>query len=231
MPPRSGARATGIASAAIASCDGIASEEAFLGQLSYTYGVRGTTEGGFEIVSEYRGNVTATLARVPGGTDLLIWSGELTGSASVHETQSSDGGGTAKLDGGGPMVRLALPDNNTARMSLIVDLATCTYMMSAITTLSLTRTDENGTKTTSDAPIVMLQQGRGTPLGDWRRGSISAIEGAFPGHSSAWLALNVDKAGFAALGLAVQLPRMTAPGQEVAVGAADVSFVITPQAR
>jgi hypothetical protein len=76
-----------VADAAATACDGIASVREWSATLDYAYAVRGTSEGGFAIDSDNKGNVTATLR--PDGPQiepLLVWKGKLSGTASLRET-------------------------------------------------------------------------------------------------------------------------------------------------
>ena len=208
-----------------ASCDGIMSVTEWSATLDYTYGVRGTSEGGFAINSDNKGNVTATLtAQVPQIEPLLIWKGKLSGTASLHETKSGTVNDVTKLDGEGPVLTIAGGYEPT--MSLIVDTRTCTYKVTAVTTLSLRRTEPGGTTSTLEAPVATVQVSQTTPLGPWRTLNISDVSDTpYPGHSELWLGANPNQSGFAALGFATELTQRSFT--EPPVGGASVSYAIT----
>jgi hypothetical protein len=208
---------------AAGACDGIAAVQSWQATLDYQYGVRGTTEGGFQVNSDNKGNVTATLsAPSPQIEPLLVWSGKLNGTASLHETKSGSTSDVTQLDGEGPVVTIALGYEPT--MTLIVDTRNCSYRVTAITTLSLRRT-EFGQTTTLQVPVATVQVGQNTPLGAWKQLNLSDLgDGAYPGHSEVWLGAHPDKNGFAALGFATELTNRAL--EEPNVGAATVSWSI-----
>ena len=208
---------------AAGACDGIGAVQSWQATLDYQYGVRGTTEGGFEVNSDNKGNVTATLtAQSPQIEPLLVWKGKLNGTASLHETKSGSSSDVTKLDGEGQVVTIALGYEPT--MSLIVDTRNCSYRMTAIMTLSLRRT-EFGQTTTLEAPVATVQVGQNTALGPWKQLNLSDLaEGGYPGHSELWLGAHPDKNGFAALGFATELTKRSF--EEPNVGNATVSWSI-----
>ena len=210
---------------ASASCDGIMSVAEWSATLDYTYGARGTSEGGFAINSDNKGNVAATLtAQVPQVEPLLIWKGKLSGTASLHETKSGTVNDVTKLDGEGPVLTIAGGYEPT--MSLIVDTRACTYKLTAVTTLSLRRTEPGGATSTMEAPVAAVQVSQATPLGPWRTLSISDVtDTPYPGHSELWLGANPNQSGFAALGFATELTQRSFT--EPPVGGASVYYAIT----
>jgi len=209
---------------AAGACDGIISVASWDATLDYQYGVRGTTEGGFAINSDNKGNAKAVLtAEVAQIEPILAWKGKLVGTASLHETKSGSGTDVTKLDGEGQLLTIANGAEPT--MTLIVDTRNCSYRVTAIMNLALTRT-EFGSKSNLDAPVAAMQVGQNTPLGAWKQLGLSDLgEGAYPGHSVLWLGAHPDKNGFAALGFATELTQRSF--EEPPVGSATVSWSIT----
>jgi len=147
----------------------------------------------------------------------------LTGTASLHETKSGTVNDVTKLDGEGPVLTIAGGYEPT--MSLIVDTRTCTYKLTAVTTLSLRRTEPGGA-TSSEARVATVQVAQTTALGAWRTLGISDVSDIpYTGHSELWLGANPNRDGFAALGFATELTQRSFT--EPAVGAAAVSYAIT----
>ena len=206
---------------AAGACDGIGAVPSWQATLEYQYAVRGTTEGGFAVNSDNKGNVTATLtAQAPQIEPLLVWKGKLNGTASLHETKSGSSSDVTQLDGEGQVLTIALGYEPT--MSLIVDTRNCSYKLTAITTLSLRRT-EFGKTTTSEAPVATVQVGQNTALGPWKQLNLADLgEGDYPGHSELWLGAHPNNNGFAALGFASELTNRSF--EEPRVGAATVSW-------
>jgi hypothetical protein len=205
-------------------CDGITSVATFEATMDYTYSITGVTEGGFRIDAQYGATLSATLASLPAAGTTHIWTGPLRGSARVHESKD-DNGLITRVDGDsvlftGPALSPAL--------SLIADLTTCTYRLTAITALQLMFTQPDGAISTAPAPVANVQVGSTTPLGAWRGGGLSAGGNAtFPGHSSVWAALNPQLNAFVPLGFAAEL--MERHGDEPFVGVATVRYVLLPR--
>lgn len=208
------------------ACDGISSVDTFNGSLTYDYAVHGLTNGGFAIDANYHGDVKATLKRSAPTPLFQTWSGPLSGSATLHETKSdpTTAGSTTKLDGSDGMVNVA---TFAPTMSLIVNLQTCTYQLTMISSLALIQTEPNGTKSSSNAFVATVNVGNTTPLGNWR--GLNAISDLsldpYDGHSSVWAVTNLGKNSFVPLGFAGQL--MAGGQTEAPVGGATVTYVVS----
>ncbi len=210
----------------VAACDGIASVPAFDGSLDYDYSVSGTTNGGWDVASEHRAQLTATLTRVqPGGPTFETWQGDLQGTASIDESKSDELSGTSTRKGAGPVIPLA---GGLIRptMALIVNVTTCTYMLTVNPAIHIVLTDEGGGESESDEPVAQVQIGRATTLGAWRQLGISLPGVEVDGHSAVWAALNQDLDAFMPLGFAAEL--LEGNAAEPAQGTANVSFQLTP---
>ena len=152
----------------------------------------------------------------------LVWKGKLTGTASVHETKASSPNSVEMLDGEGPVLTIAGGYEPT--MSIIVDTRTCTYKMTAATTLSLRRSNSSGGSFTLESPVATVQATY--PLGDWKAPRTLRPGGRFVSRASLlWLGAHPNDNGFAALGFATELTQRSF--EEPPVGAATVSYAIT----
>ena len=196
-------------------CDGIALQLTFNGTIDYVYSVRERTRSGSDLVDgAYNGHLIATMTRQPWvpGIPTVLWTGVITGDAHHRETQTDPQGNVDfRYEGNGAMVPLA---GQPPRMSMIVDLPTCTHWLTANATLNLTVT-EFGSSTNRDALTAQFQSGKDTPLGQWRNG-IAPSRDPFLGHSIIWAGSNITKNAFMPLGLAVVLFEQSA--QEPPVG-------------
>ena len=209
---------------ATSSCDGIASVPAWDATADYAYATRGTSEGGILIDSDNKGSAKTTLTVQSVIEPLLVWKGKLAGTASLHETRTGGAGDVTKLDGGGPLVDA--PGGAEPTMTLIVDTRTCTYKLTVITNLSLTRTEPSGAKSNQDTPVALFQVGQTTALGAWKQLGLSDLgEGAYPGHSTVWAGFHPEKNAFVPLGFATAL--MAQSADEPQVGSATVSYAVT----
>lgn len=206
-------------------CNGIATANTFQGTLDYDWLGVGTTQGGFVIHSEYKGNLKATLTRVSATAAQATWAGDLTGTASFEETKANPTtpGTTSTLKGTGAIVPLA--GGVRPRMSLVVNLQACTYQLEANAALNALRTDPSGTTSRADIQVVVFHAKGGRPLGTLSTGASDG--GTFGAHSQAWSSLNPDQDAFIPLGLAVEL--MGRSSTEPAVGQARVTWVLLPK--
>jgi hypothetical protein len=208
-----------------AGCNGIAAANTFQGTLDYDWVGVGTTQGGFVIHSEQKGNLNATLTRLSATAAQATWAGDVTGTASFEESKAdpTTPGTTSTLKGGGAMVALA--GGVRPRMTLVVDLRACTYQLEANATLSALRTDPGGSTSRSDVQVAVVHAKGGRPLGTPNTGASDG--GTFDAHSQTWSGLNPNQDAFIPLGLAVEL--MGRSGTEPAVGRARVSWVLLPK--
>lgn len=204
------------------ACDNIANQAAFDGAIQFTYGGRQTVNG-LDVISGITGTLNAVLTRV--GAPLpapfvQIWTGIITGGFTLTDVSTDvSTGATMRLDGAGP-VFTTLPTPST--MSLFVDLATCRWRATVITSGALRLTDEQGRTTAADGPVNTLQSAE-APLGSWRTFGLD-LNGQYPGHSSVWAGLHGTEATFAPLGFGV---RYFAGALDATVGAAAVTGRIT----
>jgi hypothetical protein len=206
-------------------CNGIAAANTFQATLDYDWMGVGTTQGGFVIHSEYKGNLKATLTRVSATAAQATWAGDLTGTASIEESKANPTtpGTTSTLKGTGVIVPVG--GGVRPRMTLVVNLPACTYQMEANTTLNALRTDPSGSTSRSDVQVAVLQAKGGRPIGTLSTGASG--NGTFDAHSQAWSSLNPNQDAFIPLGLAVEL--MGRSATEPAVGGARVSWVLLPK--
>ena len=210
-------------------CEDIASIRAFIGALHYDYAIEGTTGGGSLVAAEYHGQVTATMTNQgwARGVPSVAWSGSLTGSASQQETLSSTPGKVdSRLEGAGAVltdVQGAVP----SKMSLIVDLTTCTYQLNVSVTINLVRTDFGKASPAQPGITAQLYVGRGKQLGAWRSdGGFPDLVTRFPGHSLIWVGSNPTLDAFMPLGLATLAFVFDSP-REPPLGAADVGLTVS----
>jgi hypothetical protein len=206
-------------------CNGIATVNTFQGTIDYDWVGVGTTQGGFVIHSEHKGNLEATLTRLSATAAQATWAGDLTGTASVEESKANPTtpGTTSALEGTGTIAPIA--GGVRPRMTLVVDLQACTYQMEANTTLNALRTDPSGSTSRSDVQVAVLHAKGGRPLGTLSTGASG--DGMFGAHSLAWSSLNPKQDAFIPLGLAAEL--MGRSATEPAVGRARVSWVLLPK--
>lgn len=205
----------------VAACDGIASVPVFYGQLDYAYAVSGTSEGGFNISSQYNATLKATLDSVLINPFNVIWTGRLEGSASLRETKTDPvSGAVQKLDGQGPILPVGM-GLFVPKMNLIVDLQSCTAKITVNPAISQTLTEPDGRTSNSVTLAAQLQIAHGA-VGIWRQLGISNFDASAEGRSVAWAGMNPDKTAFSPLGFAVELMLPTGP-----VGAATVNYTLT----
>jgi hypothetical protein len=151
---------------------------------------------------------------------IQAWSGIINGGFTLTDL-AIDGstGETRRLDGAGPAFTTA-PTPST--MGLLVNLATCTYRVTAIVSGALRLTNARGQTTFMDGPVNSLQSAE-LPLGSWRTFGLD-LAGQYPGHAVAWSALNPNQATFAPLGFGV---KYFSGDLSATVGAASVSGRVT----
>ena len=207
------------------SCSGILATNTFQGTLDYDWLAVGTTGDRFVIHSEYRGSLKATLTRVSTTPTQATWTGDVTGTASLEETKAdpTTPGTTSALQGDGAIVALA--GGSPPKMTLIVNLQTCTYELDAIATLNAVRTEPDGSTSRSNISVASLHARVGRPLT-----TISKVfpeDGKFDGHSQTWSGLNPAQDAFIPLGLGVEL--MGRSPTEPPIGRAGVSWVLLPK--
>ncbi|MBC7894398.1 MAG: Ig-like domain-containing protein [Cytophagaceae bacterium] len=204
------------------ACDNIANQLEFDGAIQFTYGGRQTMDG-VEVISGITGTLNAVLTRL--GLPLpppaiQVWSGPITGGFTLTDVSTDlSNGAKRRLDGAGPVFTTP-PTPST--MSLLVNLATCRWRATVITSGALRLTDEQGRTTAQDGPLQTLQSAEG-PLGSWRTFGLD-LNGQYPGHAVAWTGLNPTGAAFAPLGFGVKF--FTA-SLDAAVGAATVTGRLT----
>ena len=205
-----------------AACDGIASVAGFDGSLDYDYAVNGDDESGRRINAEYHGRLTAKLTHmVPGGPVFETWQGPLEGTGSVHETQTDPStGDTDKFDAEGAIVQ-SIAGVFQSVMQLIVDVTTCTYMLTVNPALHVTHF-EFGTQREADEQVAQVQIGRSTRLGDWRHNGIAVVYD-IDGHPVIWAGMHLDLDAFSPLGLANGL---FGSDPEAPVGRAGIGYVL-----
>ena len=205
-----------------AGCDGIATVSGFNGSLDYDYAVNGDDESGRRIDAEYHGRLTAKLTHmVPGGPVFETWQGPLEGTGSVHETQTDPStGDTDKFDAEGAIVQ-SIAGVFQSVMQLIVDVTTCTYMLTVNPALHVTHF-EFGTQREADEQVAQVQIGRSTRLGDWRHNGIAVVYD-IDGHPVIWAGMHLDLDAFSPLGLANGL---FGSDPEAPVGRAGIGYVL-----
>ena len=207
--------------AASAGCGSVVNANTFDGTLQYDWVFKGS-DGAFVVDAEYHGSLKATLTRLSTTPFSVSWSGDISGTASFKETRNdpTTPGSTTTLQGEGAIVPIL---GQLPKMTLIVDVATCTYQLNAGASLNEVLTDPNGTKTRSDNPVTFLHARTGRPLGTTN--TIVPADGAFDGHSTAWSALHFDKDAFVPLGLSTSLTASS----DAAIGRATVTWILSPK--
>jgi plastocyanin len=210
-----------------AACDGIATVSAFDGSLDYDYAVTGDDESGRRIDAEYHGRLTAQLTHMlPGGPVFETWQGPLEGTGTVHETQTDPTtGDTDRFEAEGPILQ-SIAGVFQSVMQLIVNVTTCTYMLTVNPALHVTHF-EFGTRREADEQVVQVQIGSNTALGAWKAlNSIAGLDLRVDGHPVFWAGLHPDQDAFSPLGLANGLFSADA---EAPVGSATVSYLLGPK--
>lgn len=210
-----------------AACDGIASVATFDGSLDYDYAVNGDDESGRRIDAEYHGRLTAKLTHVvPGGPVFETWQGPLEGTGSVHETMTDPStGDTDRFEAEGAIVQ-SIAGVFQSVMQLIVNVTTCTYMLTVNPALHVTHF-EFGTRREADEQVAQVQIGRATPLGAWKvLGSIAQPGYNIDAHPVIWAGMHPDLDAFSPLGFANGL---FASDPEAPVGQAGVGYVLVPK--
>lgn len=204
------------------ACDGIANQLEFDGAIQFTYGGRQTMDG-IEVISGITGTLSAVLTRVGPALPapaVQAWSGLITGGFTLTDVNTDlSSGARRRLDGAGPVFTTP-PTPST--MALLVNLGTCRWRATVITSGALRLTDEQGRTTAADGPLQTLQSAE-APSGSWRTFGLD-VNGQFPGHSAAYGALHPTQATFAPLGFGV---KYFASALDATVGAATVTGKLT----
>jgi hypothetical protein len=222
----SGSAVLTVTESGSAACDGIASVPEFDGSLDFDYVTSGDDESGRRIESQYHGQLTAKLAHiVPGGPIFETWQGTLEGTASIHETLTDPTTGDSDiLDGGGPII----PEFSgvfRSVMSLIVNVTTCTYMLTVNPAIHVTHF-EFGTEREADEQIVQVQIGRDTPLGAWKvLRSIGNPGYNIDAHPVIWAGMHPELDAFSPLGYANGLFLTV----DSPAGQATISYMLSPK--
>jgi len=205
-------------------CSAILAANTFQGTLDYDWVGVGNA-GGFVIHSEQHGRLKATLTRLSTTATQATWTGDVTGTATIEESKTlpTNSATSSTTKGDGAMVT---PTGGAKpKMTLVVDVQTCTYQVDANATLNVLRTQPDGSTSRSDVPVAVLHAKGGRPVGTASR--VAPDDGRFDGHSQTWAGLNPDQDAFIPLGLAAEL--MSQSRTEPAVGRAVVSWVLLPR--
>lgn len=194
----------------------------FDGSLDYDYAVNGDDHSGRRINAEYHGRFTAKLTHiVPGGPVFEAWQGPLEGTGSVHETQTDPStGDTDRFEAEGAIVQ-SIAGVFQSVMQLIVNVTTCTYMLTVNPALHVTHF-EFGTRREADEQVAQVQIGRSTRLGDWRHNGLALVTD-IDGHPVIWAGMHPDLDAFSPLGFANEL---FGSDPEAPVGRAGVGYVL-----
>jgi hypothetical protein len=208
-----------------AACNGIGAVSSFDGSLDYDYVTSGNDQSGRHIDAQYHAKLTSKLAHISTDPVFETWQGPLDGTGSVHETQTDPTTGDAdKFDADGAIVQ-SIAGVFKSVMQLIVNVTTCTYMLTVNPALHVTHT-EFGAQREADEQVALVQIGRATPLGDWKTlGSIGVPGYDIDAHTVVWDAMHLELDAFSPLGLANGLFADT----DAIAGRATVSYLLIPK--
>lgn len=207
-----------------AACDGIASVQSWTASLHFGYS-HTASDGHTQVDANEQSTVSATLQLVSSTPYGAAWRGVATGTASLDDKQTD-------LDASPPSVNslsgsgAPLPGdqgNELSRLSLNVDLTTCTYNVTFTPTINATATSADGSTTAMQAKVGTVRSTT-YPTSGFQQGL--ATQHAMPAHSLTWGMQNAGEAFFP-LGLGQDM-FLFGLEQDGAAGTADVSWSFTP---
>jgi len=207
------------------ACDGIGAVSSFDGSFDYDYVTSGDDQSGRRIEAQYHATLTSKLGHISTDPIFETWQGPLEGTGSVHETLTDPTTGDVdRFEADGAIVQ-SIGGVFKSVMQLIVNVTTCTYMLSVNPALHVTHF-EFGTQREADEQVAAVIIGNATPLGAWKTlGSIGVPGYNIDAHTLVWSALHLNLDAFAPLGFANGLFADT----DAVAGQATVSYLLIPK--
>ena len=207
-------------------CGGIAEVQTLTATLSYKYAAAGTLSNLGRVGSVYSGDVTATMTNLgwEPGIPTVVWKGTLAGSATQLETVfDSKNKEVRRLEGAGPVVNVEATGAHSD-MTVIVDLADCSYRWETQVSINLDNYADGIKIATTSTQSARLYAGEGKKLSSTGGSPFPiATDQEFGGHSPLWPFEHPKDDVFAPQGWAASLIQQT-PNQTL--GSADVNYVI-----